>query len=587
MITRKIGKFLRGKATPFQIISATLLGALLAATPGFTQAPLLVALLFVCLVVLNANLFVGGISFLIAKLVYWMALPVYFSLGIWLAEGPLRPVLTLLVNAPVLAWFGFEYYVVVPALLAQGVLGIMGGLFISRGLRGFRRKMATLEGGSEAYRRYTGKLWVRVLGWLFMGGLKGKDSWEALSANKSGGLPIRPLGIVFVLGLSVLGFVGLKILDESIVTQYVREAVEQINGATVDLASVQIDLSRNRITLAGLALADPEDLSRNRFAADTLVAELSGISLLAKKAVIDQIEVDGARVGSERRLPGQRMRPREKVEVDAAAATMDLNIIGYLKDAGKWQERFASFKKVYDQLAPYIKPEQSTADEPEAESQHMNWRGQLAERARQSGYASIAAESLVARSPRILVRRLKIDPIRVESKDLSFKLQATNLSSHPLLVAERGTIRLLQSDDNLELEVQLPSAEQPSISTLRVQQQQISIDALRAETDGKLPFSGGTLSVEGQGVVDAGYLDLPIQVVARNTAVLAAGRSVKLKELPLQVRLYGPLEQPRIALPKDALEDVLIESGKQQIEELIEEKAGDSLRKILPFGKGG
>lgn len=585
MITRKLGKFLRGKATPFQIMSATLLGALLAAAPGFAQAPLLSALLFACLVVVNANLFVGGISFLIAKLVYWMALPAYFSIGVWLAEGPLRPVLTLLVNAPVLAWFGLEYYVVVPALLAQGVLGIIGGLLISRGLRGFRRKMATLEGGSEAYRRYTGKLWVKALGWLFMGGLKGKESWEELSATKGGGLPIRPLGIVFVLGLSVLGFVGFKILDRSIVTHYVREALEQFNGATVDLASVEIDLPSNRITLAGLALADPEDLSRNRFVADTLVAELSGISLLAKKAVIDQIEVDGARVGSERRFPGQRIRPREQAEVDAAK--MNLNLTGYLKDAGKWQERFASFKKVYDQLAPFIKQEQSTADEPEAENQHMDWREQLAERARQSGYASIAAESLVARSPRIVVRRLKIDPIRVEGKDLSFKLRATNLSSHPLLVPERGTIRLRQSDGNLELEIQLPSAEQPATSAIRIQQRQISIDALRAETDDKFPFSGGTLSVEGQGVIDAGYLDLPIQVVARNTAVLAAGRSVKLKELPLQVRLYGPLEQPRIMLPKDALKDVLLESGKQQIEELIQDKAGDSLRKILPFGKDG
>lgn len=586
MITRKLGKFLRGKATPFQIISATLLGALLAATPGFAQAPLLGALLFVCLVVVNANLFVGGISFLIAKLIYWMALPVYFSVGVWLAEGPFQPLLTLLVNAPVLAWFGFEYYVAAPALLAHAVLGIVGGLFISRSLLGFRRKMAGLEGGSDAYRRYTGKLWVRILGWLFVGGLKGKESWVDLSEKRGGGLPVRPLGIVFVVGLAVLGYIGFKILDESIVTQYVREAVEQINGATVDLTSVEIDLPSNRITLSGLALADPEDLSRNRFAADALMVELSGVSLLAKKAVIDQIESVGARVGSERRLPGQRVRPRKKMEPDTPAAE-DITIDAYFKDAAKWRERFASIKRAYDQLAPYIKQDERSAVESTDAGPQLNWREQLAERARQSGYARVAAQSLVANSPRILVRRLTVDPIRVEGQDLSFRLQATNLSSHPMLVAERGVVNVLQSDGNLEFEIQLPSAAQPTTSALRVEKRNISIDSLNAQTDGKLPFTGGTLSVEGNGVIDAGYLDLPIQVVACNTALIAAGRSVNLKELPLQARLYGPLDRPRIELPKDALEKVLLESGKQQIEQLIQDKAGDSLRKMLPFWKGG
>ena len=67
LITRKFGSLIRGKATPFQLVSASILGMLIAFTPGFQQAPGLIIFWSLCLLVLNANLFLAGIAGLLGK----------------------------------------------------------------------------------------------------------------------------------------------------------------------------------------------------------------------------------------------------------------------------------------------------------------------------------------------------------------------------------------------------------------------------------------------------------------------------------------------------------------------------------------
>ena len=55
MITRTLGKIVRGTATPFQLFTACALAAMLGFMPGWSQAPGLVVVLLLLLVILNAN----------------------------------------------------------------------------------------------------------------------------------------------------------------------------------------------------------------------------------------------------------------------------------------------------------------------------------------------------------------------------------------------------------------------------------------------------------------------------------------------------------------------------------------------------
>ena len=115
-LTRSVGNFLRGKATPGQLFVAALLGGMLGFLPtffapnnaggGFAQAPgLILSLLFLPLV-LNVNLALVGLVAIIAKLLSLMLLPVSFAIGRVLLDGPLQPLFQFLVNAPVTAWLG-------------------------------------------------------------------------------------------------------------------------------------------------------------------------------------------------------------------------------------------------------------------------------------------------------------------------------------------------------------------------------------------------------------------------------------------------------------------------------------------------
>lgn len=511
MITRKIGKLLRGKASGFQIVAATVLGGLLATVPGFAHAPLLMLLLFCAFVILNANLFLAGIAFLLVKLFYYLLLPVFFHVGIFLLDGPLAGPVALLVNAPVTAWFGLEYYVTLPALMFGSVVGLLLGMGLHRSLRTFRRKMATLEAGSPAYEKYTGKRWVRILAWLVFGGLRGKQSWQELSQAKGVGMPVRPIGIVFVVSIVVLAAILFKLLDERIVTHYVRDAMERINGATVDLAALRMDLRQNRIELEGLAMADPENLSMNRFSAGTIRIDVSGMSLLAKKAVLDNVTVLDAAMGTERRLPGRLTVPRPPRERERA---QDGTLEGYLRDAVVWRERLQTIKRLYDKVAPHLATEDAEAgEEPVAE--RLSVRQRLAQRAAESGYARVASDNLIRQSPRLLVRELEANNIRIGGSDERFHLQAQNLATQPVLVPERGRIHLVRADQRMQITLNLPAQDAPSVSELKLEYLQMPMERVAAQTSGQFPLQGGSMDLRGAGRIENAVLDVPITVTVR------------------------------------------------------------------------
>lgn len=579
MFLRKIGKFLRGKATPFQIISATVLGALLGSLPGFGQGPLLLLLLLFLLIVLNANLFIAALTLLLAKILYLLLLPVYFKVGVWLLEGPLAGPVAALVNAPVTAWFGLDYYVMVPSLVTGAVLGLLVGIGLTRALTGFRRKMASLESGSERYQAYTSKFWVKALAWIFVGGLKGKKSWDELGAKRVG-LPVRPLGIVFVIALGVLVFIGFKLLDETIVTSLVRDNLERVNGATVDIERIHIEPAGNRIVVSKLAMADPENLQTNRFEAEEIVADISGMSLLAKKVVIDSLQVKQPATGTERRLVGRRtMPPPEPVEEpeDGEAISID----DYLGQAQVWRERLATVKRLYEKIAPHLKKDREAE---EAEGEAVGWRERLAQRAEEAGYAAVKAESLIRNSPQLWIRDLEADNLEVGGNGDLFAISGDNLATQPALIGERGQLTIRRADDKLELQLQLPSSEAPASSRLMVRYSDLSVSELEEETGKDLPMEGGSMDITGEGTIDGGVLDLPLTVTLNDTTLTAFGSSLPVDDFPIQVRVYGPLDKPKLSIPKDALQDAIKAGGKKKIEGLIEEKAGDKLKGILPFG---
>lgn len=569
MLLRKLFKFLRGGATPLQIWLSCLLASLIGFMPGFAHAPGLCLFLLALLVVLNANLFLAGLVFLGAKLLSWLLLPVSFAIGGFLIDGPLSGLWTLLINGPVTAWFGFENYVASGGLVLGLLFGVLMSLLVTGLLQSLRRTLGRLENDSAAYQKWTSKGWVKVVAWILIGGLKGKKSFDELASAKMGN-PIRPLGAVLVAGLAVLAGVLVMLLDSMILTVGLRSALERVNGATVDVQEVALE--KGTLTITGLAMADPNQLDRNLFSAESMTAAVSGSSLLRKRVALDKLEIVGASTGEPRRVPGRLTEPKPKPpepEPDEAGEGRPLQ--DYLKDAVVWKERLAQAQSWLERLSP-PRDDAAPADAPRGPS----LADQLREQADLLGYARVVATHRIEGAPTLLIRLLQADKVKVAAlPDTHLTISGSELSTQPWLHPEGPKLSIQSDDDKMGFAWQIPAAQ--SAGSLAFHYRGLPVDELRAQAtqSDSFPISGGTIDVAADGPFSLMALDLPVTATVRNTRV--AGTNIPQVQIPL--KLSGSLGNPRVTLDPESLQKALLQAGQGAVVDRLQQEAGRALQK--------
>ncbi len=592
---RKLGKLLRGGASRLQIVTAALLGSLIGFSPGFGQAPGWQVLLIALLVLLNVNLFVAGISLLVASLLYLLLLPVLFQLGIFLLEGPLAGPLAFLANAPVSAWFGIEYYVMPAGVLVGGAFGIGVGLFLYSRLRAFHVKMAHFQKDSTGYTSFTARRPVRVFAWIFFGGVEGKKSWDELAVQSKRGLPVRPLGAILVGLVSFLLIVTFIFLDELVLTQVTRSTLERVNGATVDLERLEFIPSEARIALHGLAMTDPNALETDIFRAERLVAEVDGMSLLAKKVALRRVEAINASTGEERRLPGQRFgADRDAPKRPPFKLPDSVSIEDVVAQARVWRERLQRISEVLERMGGEPDPVDETG---------LSWRETLELRAQERGYAHVASNSIIRESPRLRVDAILTDGMRIaQLPDERLRITGRNLSTHPHLLEASPSLHVETQSGRfgIELEAGALAAENGS-NHFNAFLNELPIDwvASLLSDPSNFPFSGGTFDLTTTGRWRGATVDLPIDITANDTQVTLLGQSSSLSQTTFPIRVVGPLESPAIQIPADALQSALRgavsgrlreELGRQLDTRLGGEEGettGSGLLDRLPFPRRG
>ena len=300
MLTRKLGGLLRGKATPFQLTAACILGALLGFAPGPTQAPALYMVLIAALLVINANLGLALLTAGLAHLLSYLVVPVSFEIGRFLLDGPTSGLASAIVNAPILAWCGFEYYAVAGGQVVGLVVGLLAGLFITRSIGAFRRKMVAAQDNPTRLREISAKPWARFLIWLFVGGT-GKQTWEQKLAKRIGN-PVRIWGAALMVMLLIGAFFAQQALAGPFARRGLKFGLESANGATVDVGGVELDLGEGKLAVSALALADPNALDQDLFRAAFLEADVDQADFLRKRVHVGRLVVSEARAGA----PGGR-----------------------------------------------------------------------------------------------------------------------------------------------------------------------------------------------------------------------------------------------------------------------------------------
>jgi uncharacterized protein (TIGR03546 family) len=586
-LSRKIGKLLRGNATAPQVILACVLGGVLGFVPGFflpgdlgggfRQSPALILGLLFLVLVLNANLAVFGLATLLAKLASFVLLPVSFAIGRALLDGPAKGLAETLVQAPFFAWCGLEHYATTGGLVLGLLFGITLGILVWKGLRAFRKKMAGVEAGSERYRQVMSKRWVRVLAWVFLGG-KSKRSYEELAETR-GGSPVRILGVVVVVVLGVSLFLLQSFLAGPAVRNAVQTQLQYLNGATVDLARLGIDLGDGRIGIEGLAVADRTALDTDRFRARNLDLRIDTTDLLRKQFVVDTITSTEAATGQARETPGVVIQNPKEPPVEPPPSEGGKTLDDYLKDAKKWKERL---KQVSDWLESVTGGEEAPPETPEERDRRIAIETDVL------GYTNVVAKHLIRQKPTLLIRSMNLEG--VVSAELAGDLidvRAKNLSTHPSRVDEPLEISILSRSGKLSFVARYDTKAGVTTSFAF---RGVATDAVVGQLKGT-PLSGGTLDFAMDGALSRGpagiVVDLPLQVTLHNTTLAIPGLApteVNGVMLPLGVR--GPLAAPRITVDDGQIADALMQAGKQELARQLRTQADALLKGVPGVGEG-
>lgn len=577
MLIRTIGKTLRGKSTPFQIAAAALLGSLVAFIPSFQHAPGLTALLLVVVIILNANLGVAALIGGLAKLLSMSIMPVQFEAGRWLLDGPTTGLFKSAINAPVLAWFGLEYYATTGGLLLGLIFGILAAIVVVTLVGSFRRKMAAIGETSEKYQQLSSKWWAKLLTFVFIGGGAGKPDYASL-LNKKVGNPIRPLGVVFVLLVACLLVIARFFLTTPVATYLAQSGLQTANGATVDLAKAEVDASSGTLVLTGLAAADPAKLDTDLLRASSVTAAINTTELLRKRLTMDSVIVADGSTGVKRATPGVLVRPAPK---PPEPTTTDKTLDDYIKEAKVWRERLSQAREWLDKMSkPKDAGEQKGADgKPETLKDRLRREVAL------YGYANVAATHLVEGSPTILVKVLEASGVKTEQiKDATLTIHGENLSTQPWLVKDQPRLTVTSSDNKLAADIALKgAANAPGL--LKLTLLGLSGDTLGRQllAAGEPVLKGGTVDIRIDGAWSprgVGYVDLPMHVTLNNTTLsLAKAGSAPIKSMTLPIGLRGPIDNPGIHIDDKALTDALVKAGAGELANRAQAEADKALGK--------
>ena len=576
LIIRKIGKTLRGQAKPYQIVSAAILGSLIGFAPPFGNAPLYLIGVILLLAILNANFFIATFTAGIAKLLALALMPLSFELGLILVDGPLQGLFKALINAPITALMGFDYYVTAGGTAIALILGTLIGFGYVKFISSFRKKMANVEADSEKYNDFVSKRGVRIMMWVLFGG-KAKQSYAELTEQKKIGNPIRPLGVVFAVLLVALLFVVQQFFSGPLLTTLLKGQLEAFHGATVDVEGVELDLANGQLTVDQLAMADPDNLDTDLIRANQVKAKVSTADLLRKRIVIDTIVIDDAVQGAKRDRPGVLIGKRPKPSVPEDAKTIE----DWFAEAKVWKERLDTFRYWLEKLRG--SSEEGAADEEE--------KDRLRRWADLYGHADVRAAHLVEGTPTVLVKDTKINKLRATwPDDETLNIHATNLSTHPALAPDKPHITVKSSEQTFDMDIAIAPRAKPDLQSglkLTLRNQSIDETMESFELPNNVTLQGGTwqTGING-GWSDLDGLDLPMTIVLLNTNFVLGSTKAQVGQFPIEFGITGQLDNPELTWDTDKVLASMKQVGGQLVTNYLKNAGTDALKEAIDEGLG-
>ena len=565
-IYNKLMGLIFSPSTPAQLLLVSVLGFILGFIPGFAYAPLLFVLTILLVLILRVNI---GLFVLIAFLAKALSFPlefVSFTLGRWLLDGFTQPVFKAAANTPVLAYAGFDYYLVAGAFVLSIVLGIAFGVFIAKSYKKFVDKMAGVQAGSELYQKLTSKLIVKIGSRIVFGKNIAKVDWKKIQARKFR-QPIRLWGLIVVVVLVAAIALAPKILETAMVSNIIKQQLTKVNGATVDYSSMNLNLSDAKLEINGLGAADPENLAKDRFYAKSISASMDIRGLLTKQIALKNVVVDGVSLehprysngvlyGSEAVAPISTSDDSAQKTIDninkAGANFEQADIAKIAKNAEKTADAAKSIKSGVEMLSNFRSSKTDENDKPVAK--------EVKSEAKVYGYANVRNESLRDQAPSFAIANMDIKGFKNDG--VEYNATITNLSTNPALLAKPTQIHI-QSTSNKDVDLDLMMSNQGGVdNTVKFDFENLGGDFLKGLTIQGVGIDADSVNVSGTGTWDFSGVNniafnIPLQLKLNNVGINLSKMKQKVSDLTLKATLSGDLNNVGFGIDTSNLKDIL------------------------------
>ena len=578
---RKMLAVFRGSVSPVLIFLSITLGFWFGLIPGWSGFhTVIVALVFV----LNVHLGLFLLSTGIAKGLCFAAAPVLYHLGQFVHEY-VPGLLSLLAKIPIVGLTDFSRYSVAGAFVAGPILGAVAGLLMARSVIGFRRMLLKLEEGSEKFKTWYSKGWVRILDRLLVG-KRTKDAKALFTAKTK---IVRKAGAAIAILILAVSAGALHITKGNVVKNYFATTMTKANGAEVNLETLDLSALKGSVSATGIQVTDAQKPENNQVAIGKVAADASLYDLFLGKLIMENVEVSDVRFDEQRSTPGKIVEAETKEEpspFDPCDFEVDVNDIEkletYFKNAKALKEKLQKARK----WLPKGKEKEETEEE-QVPQKYLDY---------------LLARSSVPPSPRLLAKKIRLDKVQVPSEFFgNSEILMTNISDAVQTAKLPVTLEMKSYDTEAAVNVTVDYASDKPTPEVSGTFGGFDLSKMQSglSQDSGLMFEKGTASGKFSGTVTDQLIDLAINVSLQDLQARAQGDGILgldaktasealevLKNIDTTIRIVGPVTEPRLVFDVKGLQDefknALVEAGKQRVAEEIDKQIDKQLGDDVP-----
>ncbi|MEY8702010.1 TIGR03546 family protein, partial [Francisella philomiragia] len=509
-IFNKIKSTIFSKLTPAQLLITSVLAFVFGFIPGISYSPLLFVAVITLVVILRINIGVFVFIAIIAKALSFLLEIVSFSFGQFLLDVFTQPIFKAMVNTPVLAYAGFDYYLVTGGFVLAIILGVIFGLIIAKIYKKIIAKMSSIQSGTELYNKITKNFFVKVASWIFLGKNIAKVDWVEMQ-NRKFRQPFRLTGIVLVALIIAALIYSPKLLETSMVSNIIKQQLTKANGATVDYQSLSLDFTNASLDIKGLGVADPKNLDKDRFYAENVNASLNISNLLTRQLTLKNVIVTGVSLDKQRAKKASLYINTKATSKDNASISSEefkkkaIGSIGKASqnlqqvDLQKLQANAKQAKEVANgikQAAEFLS-NFSSSSEDNTTSTKQTESVTPKQQAKVYGYANVKNEMLRDKYPSFVIQNIDIKGY--QNAGTTYDANITNISTNPVLLGQPTVINV-KSVNNSDVDVSVVVSNKLNVdNTVKFNLQNVAGKAIKGLNIQGVNIDANSLTISGQG----------------------------------------------------------------------------------------